>query len=73
MIPFRVFDYERRTPEGYTWAGYLWCIRCEDWIPWGAAVGAPGSAHDPHATEHVEAWELMRAVERKSLVAFKGQ
>lgn len=55
-IPFKVFepDYSDFFPK------YVWCVRCEDWIPIKEAYG---SAYDPHIRDHVCVYYTLKAVE----------
>jgi hypothetical protein len=52
-IPFQVFDY-----EDHSRPGYVWCVRCEDWIPFELASSAGGV--DPHVYDHVQVYYALR-------------
>lgn len=53
-IPFQVFDITRSR------IGFVWCVRCEDWIPVEEAFGAAGSACDPHVMDHIQVYFALR-------------
>jgi hypothetical protein len=57
-LPFRVFDYDRQQ------VGYVWCMRCKDWIPlhevWGAGTGC-----DPHVADHLQTRRTLEQVDRQ--------
>lgn len=54
-LPFKVFDY-----TDHSRLGFVWCLRCQDWVPLAEAYG---SAHDPHVSDHLQVYRALRLVD----------
>lgn len=56
-MPFKVFEVWKSR------IGYVWCVRCEDWIPLAEAYGGEMS-YDPHIQDHLEAYRMLERLHR---------
>lgn len=59
-IPFRLYD--RKLMARLDGVGYIWCLRCQDWIPLDIIYFA-GS--DLHLLDHLKVYKMLRRHERR--------
>ena len=67
-IPFQVFDHGRNGMLRQDQVNYIWCIRCEAWIPLEEACGVVGSAYDPHVYDHVKVYYELKRTDLKEMI-----